>query len=163
MKLRDTTAYLLSTGCGVGLSALAPGTLGAVEGIVIYLACVAAARFLETAYAVYLLGSIDLLVCAIGIWAADRVARAIGEPDPQRVIIDEVAGQMIALTPLAASPSVLGVVVAFVLFRLFDIFKPYPIRKLEHLPGGFGVMFDDVLAGVFAGALTLGGRLLQLF
>ena len=69
-------------------------------------------------------------------------------------LIDEVSGQLIAMTPLIVYPSLAGVAVAFVLFRAFDIFKPYPIRKLERLPGGFGVMTDDVLAGIYAAVLT---------
>ena len=70
-------------------------------------------------------------------------------------MIDEVSGQLIALTPLVGSPSIAGVVAAFALFRLFDIFKPYPIRKLEALPAGWGVMCDDALAGVYAALIVL--------
>ena len=83
--------------------------------------------------------------------------------DSSRIVIDEVSGQLISVIPLALSPSATAIIAAFLLFRLFDIFKPYPIRKLEDLPRGFGVMADDALAGVYAGVLVLVGRLLHVF
>ena len=80
------------------------------------------------------------------------------DADPQQVVVDEISGQLISLWPLAASASVGGVLMAFVLFRFFDILKPYPIRRLERLPGGLGVMADDALAGGFAAVLVWLGR-----
>jgi phosphatidylglycerophosphatase A len=98
--------------------------------------------------------AVDLavLVIAIGIPAATRVARASGAKDPQFVVIDEVAGQIIALiaVPLAWKTFLAG----FILFRAFDIVKPPPVRQLEKLPEGTGIMLDDVAAGIFALAVV---------
>ena len=95
-----------------------------------------------------------LLVFAAGVWASKRTCEISHLEDPSQVVVDEISGQLIALTPLAFGSSIALVILAFILFRLFDIFKPYPIRKLEHLPNGFGVMLDDVLAGVFAALIV---------
>ena len=95
-----------------------------------------------------------LLLFAIGVWASSRACKKIGLEDPGEVVIDEVSGQLIGIAPLALAPSLTGAAVAFLLFRLFDIFKPYPIRKLESLPSGLGVMSDDALAGIYTAALV---------
>jgi phosphatidylglycerophosphatase A len=94
-------------------------------------------------------------VCAvaIGIPAATIVERESERPDPGHVVIDEVAGQWIALSFSRVNLSHL--LAGFLLFRLFDIVKPWPARKLEHLPGGWGIMLDDVAAGVYALLLML--------
>jgi phosphatidylglycerophosphatase A len=97
-----------------------------------------------------------LALSVAGIWAAQRYALACGEGDPQRVVIDEVAGTAIALGCVRAAPFAVQLA-ALVLFRVLDIWKPWPIRRLEHLePPGVGIMMDDLLAGVFAGALAYG-------
>ena len=88
-----------------------------------------------------------------GVWAASIVERSSGREDPSIVVIDEVAGQWITLAGVA-SFSWKGWLAAFLLFRLFDILKPPPIRKLEKMHGGLGIMADDILAGVY-GALVL--------
>ena len=88
-----------------------------------------------------------LLATAIGIPAATRVARESGREDPGHVVIDEVAGQW--LTLVVCKPDWPHALVALALFRLFDITKPWPIRKLERLPGGWGIMLDDLAAGLF--------------
>jgi len=91
------------------------------------------------------------LVTVAGIWAASRVERVLQKKDPSIVVIDEVAGQMIAL--LSAPfwlPTWWSILSAFILFRAFDIWKPYPIRRLEGLESGLGIMADDVLAGIYA-------------
>lgn len=106
---------------------------------------------------------LNLLVFVVGVWASSRACEISGLKDPQKVVIDEVSGQLIALSPLALSGRIVPVIVAFALFRLFDIFKPWPIRKLERLPGGLGVMADDALAGIYAGALMSFGILLHVF
>lgn len=94
-----------------------------------------------------------------GVWAAGRTARAQGLEDPQIVVVDEVLGQWIALGA-AVSLSWQSCLAAFLLFRLFDIWKPFPIRRLEKLPGGWGIVADDLLAGVYAAACV---RLLILW
>jgi phosphatidylglycerophosphatase A len=91
---------------------------------------------------------VALLVIPLGILAATRVARVAGSKDPQFVVIDEVAGQLIALiaVPLAWKTFLAGLI----LFRAFDIIKPPPVRQLEKLPEGTGIVLDDVAAGIFA-------------
>jgi phosphatidylglycerophosphatase A len=89
-----------------------------------------------------------IVATAIGVAASTRVAIEAGRKDPQFVVIDEVAGQLFAL--IALSPTWVHGLIALLLFRLFDIFKPWPIRKVEQLEGGWGIMMDDVLAGFFA-------------
>lgn len=92
-----------------------------------------------------------IAVTLIGIPAATRVARALGKEDPSIVVIDEVAGQMIAL--IGAALDWKSMLAALILFRVFDITKPFPLRRLEHLPEGTGIMLDDVGAGLYALAL----------
>jgi phosphatidylglycerophosphatase A len=88
------------------------------------------------------------VVTLVGIPAATQVARASGIKDPQFVVIDEVAGQLIALVGFSLSWK--SVLLGFILFRAFDIWKPPPVRQLEHLPEGTGIVLDDVAAGVYA-------------
>jgi phosphatidylglycerophosphatase A len=93
------------------------------------------------------------LLAPVGAWAAHETAHALGRKDPQIVVVDEVLGQWLALAPV----TVLDwkyLLAAFLLFRLFDIWKPPPVRNLEQLPGGVGIVADDLMAGVYA-ALVL--------
>jgi phosphatidylglycerophosphatase A len=89
-----------------------------------------------------------LLALAVGVPAATIVERECGREDPGHVVIDEVCGQWIAL--VHARVDMAHVVAAFLLFRIFDIFKPWPVRRFENLPKGWGIMLDDVAAGVYA-------------
>jgi phosphatidylglycerophosphatase A len=150
----DRFAYALATGLGAGFVPIAPGTVGSAEGVAIFLAIVA--LHLGRLSSLLALAIINIVLFAVGVWASNRACRITGLKDPRLVVIDEVSGQLIALTPLALWPSfsVAALVIGFLLFRLFDIFKPYPIRQLEQLPSGLGVMADDSLAGVYAGALV---------
>lgn len=121
---------------------------------------------------VYVLTFLEFLsVCLIsltGVWAGSRVEKILAKKDPGKVVIDEVAGQMVTLvlawTPFIVDsgvPLLTPLIVAFALFRIFDIVKPFPARKLESLPGGLGIMADDLIAGVYAGVgtmLLLAGR-----
>jgi len=158
----DRAGYLIATGFGAGFSPIAPGTAGAIEGVLIFLAL--RALHLEPTSSFLVLAIVNIVVFALGVWASNRACSITGLLDPQIVVIDEVSGQLIALMPLALLPSVsiVAVVIGFLLFRLFDIFKPYPIRKLERLHGGLGVMADDALAGVYAAALVWAAHLLRL-
>jgi phosphatidylglycerophosphatase A len=141
---------------------VAPGTAGAIEGVAIFL--LLNAFHLGPGLSIFGLAIINAVLFAIGVWASNRACRVTGLEDPQLVVIDEVSGQLIALIPLALLPSIsiISVLVGFLLFRLFDIFKPYPIRKLEHLHGGLGVMADDALAGIYAAVLLWLAHLLHL-
>ena len=97
-------------------------------------------------------------VVGAGIWASHRVEEALGRKDPGVIVIDEVAGMMVAVLLVPRTPGVL--LCAFLLFRLFDIWKPFPAREAEALRGGFGVMLDDLIAGVYALVLIMGARML---
>jgi phosphatidylglycerophosphatase A len=97
-------------------------------------------------------------VVAVGIWASNRVEEVLGRKDPGVIVIDEVAGMMVAVLLL---PRTAGVLLwAFLLFRLFDIWKPFPAREAQALRGGFGVVVDDLIAGVYALVLIMGVRML---
>ncbi len=141
---------------------IAPGTAGSAEGVAIFLA-ILALHFGQTTL-LLVLTTLNVVIFAVGVWASTRTCEITGLKDPRLVVIDEVSGQLIALTPLAffSSFSIAGAVAGFLLFRLFDIFKPYPIRKLERLHAGLGVMADDALAGVYVAVLLCLGRLARL-
>lgn len=153
----DRVAYAIATGAGAGFAPVAPGTFGSAEGVVLFIAINALVniRFaLTPRWALIVFIAINLALFLIGVWAANRTCDITKLKDPSIVVIDEVSGQLIALTPLILVPSLAGLLAAFALFRTFDIFKPYPIRKLEGLKGGLGVMADDALAGVYAAVLV---------
>jgi phosphatidylglycerophosphatase A len=97
-----------------------------------------------------------VVVTFVGIWAATRTEQLSGRKDPGKVVVDEVAGQFIALFPLTLFTrwSTLAVIVSFILFRFFDIVKPYPANRLQELHGGAGVMFDDLVAGVYGAVIV---------
>jgi phosphatidylglycerophosphatase A len=173
----DYLALAIAT-CGVGYFPIAPGTLGALVGVGLYLTIWsgldqlltsrALANRLTTLYVFTPLMAFMLLVILvvtlIGIWAASRTEKVQQKKDPSIVVIDEVAGQMIALL---SGPFWIqtwwSILTAFILFRLFDIWKPYPVRRLESLESGLGIMADDVLAGVYAlivNSLLISGYLL---
>jgi phosphatidylglycerophosphatase A len=148
---------VIATGAGAGFAPVAPGTLGAIEGVIIFFIFNALANnsaSLAPRLSVALFIAINVALFIIGVWASSRACEICALEDPGQVVIDEVSGQLIALVPLIAAPSVAGILVAFLLFRLFDIFKPYPIRKLERLRAGLGVMADDALAGIYAAAIV---------
>ena len=144
---RNRLAFWIATWFGCGYAPIAPGTAGSLGGLAIAIVL---------AYFGY--GRITLLVLsaillAPGIWSAGVVARETGKPDPQIVVVDEVIGQWITL----CGASVFNWktwIAALLLFRLFDVWKPAPARQLEHLPGGWGIVADDVMAGLY-GALAI--------
>ena len=142
----------IATAAGAGRSPIAPGTAGAAVGL-------ALSAGLTTAWGPVSAAVGALVATALGFFSAGPAACAIGEPDPGRIVIDEVAGQMIALAFLP--PTVPIWIASFLLFRLFDVLKPFPARRLEDLPGGSGIMADDLAAGLYAnGVLQLARWLL---
>jgi phosphatidylglycerophosphatase A len=150
-------AYAIATGAGAGFAPAAPGTLGAIEGVIAFVVFNAVANnaaSLAPRWSFALFVAINAALFMAGVWASGRACEICALNDPSQVVIDEVSGQLIALTPAAAAPSLAAIMLAFLLFRLFDIFKPYPIRNLERLHGGMGVMADDALAGIYAAALV---------
>jgi len=162
MSVGDRVAYAIATGFGAGFVPIAPGTVGALEGVAIYLG-IRALGFAELNLLVGLI-ILNIGLFLLGVWASTTTCRVIGVADPHQIVVDEISGQLISLMPLSLLPSLsfAGLIIGFVLFRLFDIFKPYPIRKLEHLPGGLGVMADDALAGIYAAVLLWCGQLFFL-
>ena len=140
-------AWVLGTWFGAGLLKPGPGTYGSVAAALLWYG---AAHGLRAGSVALALGTVlaALAVTLVGIPAATIVAREAGREDPGFVVIDEVAGQWFAL--IAVRPDWRHAVLALVLFRVFDIWKPWPIRRLEQLPEGTGIMLDDVAAGVLA-------------
>ena len=162
----DYLALAIAT-CGVGYLPLAPGTWGSLVGVGFYVLL----RFLTFEFIQRFAGpnsllllsrwsvliAVELAVITLitlsGIWAATRAELLLKRKDPSKVVIDEVAGQMIALLPVLPrwDPGWLSVAAAaFLLFRFFDIVKPYPARRLESLESGLGIMADDIVAGAYA-------------
>ena len=134
-------SILIAT-CGyVGYVPVAPGTAGSIAGLVLY---GAAGALGGTQVEIGLLA----VVLAIGVWSSAASERHLGETDPGAVVIDEVAGMLITLLGLQATWG--GVLAGFLAFRFFDVVKPFPARWAERLPGGWGVMADDVVAGLYA-------------
>ena len=140
-------AWAVATFFGAGLLKPGPGTYGSVAAMLLWMG---AAKGLHPAWGGLAVGTglAALAATLVGIPAATIVARESGREDPGFVVIDEVAGQWIALIGVRADWKL--AMLALVLFRLFDIWKPWPIRKLEALPEGTGIMLDDVAAGVLA-------------
>ncbi|MGH8156764.1 MAG: phosphatidylglycerophosphatase A family protein [Rhodanobacter sp.] len=159
--LLATPAGWLACGFGSGLTPVAQGTFGSLAALLPWL------LLRELSLPVYLL--VLLAGFAIGVWACNIAGRALGVDDHRSLVWDEFIGQWIALIPLLV-PALLPtgtaiwwlLPVGFALFRLFDVWKPWPISWLDrHLKGGMGVMVDDVVAGVFA-AVVLGSVLALL-
>ncbi len=138
-------ASLIATFGGIGRIKPGPGTWGSAGAVLLW--CLVS-RLIPVSYQAASLAALAVFVVAIGIPAATRVIRATGIKDPQFVVIDEVAGQW--LTLIAAPITWKCLLAGFILFRAFDIFKPPPIRTLERLPDGVGVVVDDLGAGVYA-------------
>lgn len=125
---------------------MAPGTAGTLIAIPLSLGLNRLARD-SLPIALLTLAAFTLLA----IWSADQAEAVFGEKDCSKIVIDEIAGFMVA--NFAAAPDFLPVVSAFILFRFFDIIKPYPARRAERLPGGRGVVLDDIVAGLYSFAL----------
>jgi len=147
----------IATWFGCGYAPIAPGTAGSLAAVLIAFAL---HYWLEAPP--YWFAILAVLLLAPGIWAADVYARAVGKKDPGEVVVDEVIGQWITLSGAVTLnwKSWLG---AFLLFRLFDIWKPPPVRQLERLPGGTGIVADDVMAGVYGAIVIFVAGLLKLY
>jgi phosphatidylglycerophosphatase A len=149
--LRDLAepVHLFALGFGSGLAPVAPGTFGSLVGLVFAL--------LLAPLGFWALLVATLLVIASGFWICGESARRLGVHDHPAIVWDEVAGMMV--TMLAAPSGFWGAALAFALFRLFDITKPWPIREIDHgMSGGAGIMLDDVLAGMLAACVLMAVR-----
>lgn len=144
---RTAWAWVIGTFFGAGLLKPGPGTWGSAAAALLWLAA-ATSFHLKPGPLAWLTLTAALVALAIGIPAATRVEKESGREDPGHVVIDEAGGQWIAL--IHARADVSHLLAAFLLFRLFDIVKPWPARQLENLPAGWGIMLDDVAAGVYA-------------
>jgi phosphatidylglycerophosphatase A len=125
----------------IGFAPVAPGTVGAAAAIPLFL-------LLRRAGSPWLEIAVCGVIVAAGAWSARLTEQALGVEDPGPVVIDEVVGMLVSLLFLPGTWPV--ILAAFVAFRVFDIVKPWPAGRLEHVPGGWGVMADDVMAGVYA-------------
>ncbi|ETX27279.1 phosphatidylglycerophosphatase A family protein [Roseivivax isoporae] len=147
----------IATLFGVGLLRPGPGTWGSLAALPLFWALHAAGGIALTLAAV-------AAVTAIGFWAVDRATEGMAEKDPGEIVIDEVAGQWIALLPVSWGAAFSGAdvlalwpgwVAGFVFFRAFDIWKPWLVGRADRMPGALGVMLDDLVAGAFAAGATL--------
>jgi phosphatidylglycerophosphatase A len=162
-SLKDLFALAFAT-WGVGYLPVAPGTWGSLVGVGIFLGWQllrvrffdiyrvnsASANSLWTTFSILLV----IVISLVGIWSGTRVEKLTGRKDAGIVVVDEVAGQLITLfvLPYALSWDWPLILAGFLLFRLFDIWKPFPVRRFESLEGGLGVMADDIAAGFYAAA-----------
>jgi phosphatidylglycerophosphatase A len=151
--IADQLAIIVATGLGSGFSPIAPGTCGSFLGILLIL----------------LLSRLDVrggprrlvffvlvsLISAAGIWAATRAERIFERKDPPTVVIDEIVGQLLTFGLIFKHPRFLLLLLGFIFFRFFDIVKPFPIRRLERVPLGFGIVLDDLAAGFYASLMLV--------
>ncbi len=136
--------HFLAFGFGAGLAPFAPGTFGSLPGVLLF--------WLTMAYGLYVQLAVVAVLIVAGIWICGESARRLGIHDHGGIVWDEIAGMY--LTLIVAPFSVTGWVLAFVLFRIMDIVKPWPIRDLDHrLGGGVGIMLDDLVAALYAAVL----------
>ncbi len=147
--LLDKAAWLLGTGFGTGLAPVAPGTVGSLLALVIY----AFLPISQDSLALYLMIGVGFMV---GIWATGSLTSP-SDSDPRKAVWDEFIGMWATCILLPKTVSWLAA--AFFCFRILDIVKPWPVRRLERLPGGVGIMADDLLAGLYGAALLNGLRL----
>lgn len=156
---RPTLAVWIATSGGLGYFPVAPGSLGAAAGLAVV---VALSRLpVATVWVSVLVGIAAAFIFAAGVPAATGAESYFRRKDPGHVVIDEVVGQMVTLL---ANPRAgwKGLVAAYLLFRMIDVVKPFPARRLEHLKGGWGIMLDDVAAGVWSlAAFSLVGHWLR--
>ena len=163
---RDYLAMALAS-CGVGYAPVMPGTFGSAVGVGVYLLALQqdvswTAWMQARGWTPPVLYSLRVTIVTgflvalflVGVWAASRAEKLLDRKDPGLVVIDEVIGQLITFLVLPPGASWWAIGAGFFLFRLFDIWKPYPVRRLEDLEGGLGIIADDVMAGFYA-ALVL--------
>ncbi len=139
----------MATAFGVGYAPIAPGTFGSAVGLLIWFA-LPPSPLVQAAVVV--------AIFAVGCWSGSVAERHFGRTDPGHVVIDEVAGMLVTLFLVPAGW--IGAIGGFFLFRISDVIKPYPANRLEALPGGIGIMADDIMAGIYANLalrLTLAG------
>lgn len=165
-SIKDHIALIVATCFGIGYIPIIPATWGSLGGVGIYLVAqksaekltiLAADQSIKPSLLESLLNTITILLLIIlfllGIWAATRVEKMVKKKDPGLVVIDEVVGQLVTFLFVPAKLGWWTVILGFLLFRFFDILKPYPTQKFEALPAGLGAMADDAMAGFYAAAV----------
>lgn len=150
-------AWVIATGFGTGLSPVAPGTVGSLAAAALYYFSPLDAELVTKLPSGHSVPAPAILIIAasyfVGVCATEKLASP-EDPDPGRVVWDEFVGMWV--TCLFLPKDVAWLAVAFVAFRLLDVIKPFPIRRLERFPGGWGIMADDLLAGVYGAVLCNG-------
>lgn len=140
MTLRTRAGLAIATALGAGYAPIAPGTCGSAIGLLLWFAL---------PHVLWMQLVAILIVAVIGSWSGTVAEEHFQKTDPGHVVVDEVAGMMVTLV-LNPAAGFAWMLVAFLLFRAFDIVKPFPVRQFERLPGGVGIMADDLMAGVYA-------------
>ena len=138
---------VLATGFGTGYGPIAPGTWGSLPAL-------AFAWGLDRLGGAWAVLSAAVFFAVSGVWAAGRAEALLDEKDPGRVVVDEIAGQLVTLLFLRPTGPIL--LAGFMVFRVLDVVKPWPARRLEALPGGSGIMADDLMAGLYANLILHG-------
>lgn len=138
--------HLIATGFGSGYSPIAPGTAGALLAMLIWWGY--SSLLMDCSSTLLLTLFLVVVFTIAGIWSASVVEKYWGK-DPSRVVVDEMVGTWIALLAVPSDAHWGYMLAAFVLFRFFDILKPFGVRRMEKLPSGFGIMADDILAGIY--------------
>ena len=153
MSILDRCRFLLITGFGLGLAPVAPGTFGTLVGL---LPAMLLPLWFAGTTLLITLWSLAGILFAFGCAQTAFTERVFAKPDPGAFVLDEVVGYLVAIalyTSIAGVPSPAAHAICFFLFRIFDILKPPPVSRLEECPGAFGIMIDDVAAGLYAGGL----------
>jgi phosphatidylglycerophosphatase A len=170
-RRKPRISLFIATACGLGYLPKAPGTWGSLAAVAIawaniyvananwwFMTVPANGRWTDRSPSASFIVNevwVAVVVSLVGIWVADRSAKYLGPKDPQNVVIDEVSGQSIAFLGLLTAGPIPHywkyLLLGFILFRVFDIWKPFPARQAESLPGGWGIMADDWIAGIYAG------------
>jgi phosphatidylglycerophosphatase A len=151
-------ARLIATWFYCGYFPVAPGTVGSLAAVAIAWILHRYADVPAPAFAL-----MAVLLSGPGIWAAGVTAREEGREDPGIVVVDEVVGQWLTIAGATSLLNWRSWLLAFALFRIFDILKPFPIRRLEKWPGGLGIVADDALAGIYGAAVMLAAGYLHLY
>jgi phosphatidylglycerophosphatase A len=154
MLFRDRWILFCATGCGVGKMPVAPGTFGSLIGILL--------AWCASGWPIGWQALFTMIFCGFAVWVAHKAENLIGTKDPGMIVIDEIAGILIAC--LGVSLTAASAIIFFILFRLFDILKPFPVGWLDrHLSGGIGIVADDVAAGIMAAMVYHAGCWLAAF
>lgn len=156
MNIGSIFAVFISTGFGIGYIRKAPGTFGTLLAAGLFWLLLPTLKLANSfEYLAWIVGV--LFLCFIGVWITSKAEKVMRHDDP-RIVLDEICGYFVSMSflPLDIDRPWILLLYAFVLFRVFDIAKPFPINKIQVLPRGWGIMADDVLAGVFTNLLLQG-------